>query len=241
MLTHCSGGSRLRRSGQRLISRREESIMKFLNCAVLLALVSGCSVPVAESEPIAEVSAPVIVCATASNCPWEWKDCSEAVCGGGVCAVAARATGTPCTSGVGVCLADQTCKKPVGVCKPQDAPAVCRSSADCIDQEACTWGSCDIPTGLCHYVQDTNGGPCTIPGSACNWGLCCEMPAGSCERPTLTPTHCTSKAQCDDLDSCTWDSCELGICRHAPHPNGTYCQMHGAGEGQCNNGQCCLP
>ena len=215
--------------------------MKFLNCAIALVLVSGCAAPDEETGATREVAAELIVCTTAADCPWEWKDCYEAACVSGVCAAAPRSPGTPCTSGVGVCLADQTCKKPVGACKAHDGPAVCRTSTDCVDQEACTWGECDLATGLCHYTQDTDGGPCTVPGSACNWGLCCTMPAGSCERPAPTPTCCTSSAQCDDLDSCTWDSCELGTCQHSHHPNGTYCTMHGSGEGQCDNGQCCLP
>lgn len=221
--------------------------MKFMVLALCLSAVLGCAAPstslessAAEpAEMLGEVSQASIVCATASDCPWEWKQCQEAVCVAGFCAVAQRATGTQCTSGVGVCLANGTCKAPVGACKPQDAPSVCRTSADCVDQMACTWGEC--VGAECHYTQDSNGGPCTISGGACNWGACCEMPGGACIQPVRSPPTCSSSDQCDDHDNCTWDSCELGLCQHSAHPNGTYCDMGAGVDGQCLGGACCFP
>lgn len=222
--------------------------MKKLTFAILSFVAGiGCDVRTGffvDSEPTSEVAQSAIFCVEAADCPWEWKDCYEAVCISGVCAVEARITGTQCTSGVGICTVDKECKPPVGKCKAQDAPFVCGTSSDCVDTNACTWGECVV--GRCHYTSDVDGGPCTEPGNVCNWGASCSMPTGLCELPWVEPlppgvSQCTTRAQCDDHDTCTWDSCELGTCQHSPHRDGTYCTTHRGTDGQCLSGMCCLP
>jgi hypothetical protein len=213
--------------------------MKVFICTVLLSLISACAVPATKQEQSGVASAPIIVCEIDTDCPWEWKECRQAVCSNYECIVETRHAGEPCTSGVGVCLADGSCKPPVGACKPDERPFACTTSADCIDPSECTWGEC--VNKECHYTQDSNGGPCLYSGMACNWGACCAMPAGVCEEPKGTAGCCSDSSQCDDADSCTWDSCEQGSCQHAPHPDGTYCTMTSTGDGQCLSGACCLP
>ena len=106
----------------------------------------------------------------------------------------------------------------------------------------------DAPDGLLGDlgIGTDDFGEEAADGLRCNWGACCSLPAGACEAPLSAPVDCTSAGQCDDGDSCTYDSCELGKCKSSNRPDGVHCEMRASScgvvaEGQCLDGACCSP
>lgn len=87
------------------------------------------------------------------------------------------------------------------------APAPCVFDAECDDGNACTQESCDRVSGSCGRALLPDGAPCD-DGDLCTAGDMCL--AGSCGRPVM----------CDDLDTCTLDSCDpaTGQCLLQPAP-----------------------
>ena len=135
----------------------------------------------------------------------------------GVCEGAARDCddGDPCT--IDSCLPD------VG-CVSQPAPLACDDGDPCTYSDACVQGLCAGTRLSCD-----DGNACTSDA--------CDPAVGACaSRPLLEGTPCDDDdactvadrclggvcaglgRACDDGLACTFDSCEAGVCAHAPVP-----------------------
>ena len=198
-------------------------------------------------------------------CPAPGAACAVAVCNaGGACGIATDCTipgcdGAACTQpggGAGKCAGGACCAGCVdstGTCQAGNALHSCLSGTgaceDCRPSEnACISDTCT--SSGCQHAYNTNA--CTVNGAPgfCNLGVCC--PANSCldANGACQPiglAHCgvsggACQAQsCDDLDSCTADSCGAdGLCHHLPQNVGGAC-TDGSASGKCDSaGVCCL-
>lgn len=131
----------------------------------------------------------------------------------GLCASVARADGTDCEGAV-ACAPKGTCGK--GVCVT--------GGPDCDDSNPCTVDSCAGEAGCQHAPTAgscDDGDPCTS-GDTCAVGVCLGGPP----------------LPCDDLESCTTDTCDslVGGCVFAPRPDGLACQ----GADLCVSGGACF-
>src|SRR5207253_1081367 len=100
------------------------------------------------------------------------------------------------------CTTD-SCENPGGcVHVPLPDCPKCHTSADCVDQHACTNDICDPATGACRNVDMADCG------------------------------RCVTVADCDDGDPCSTDACEgtpcadpgcTGKCTHDPRPGCKNC------------------
>ncbi len=122
--------------------------------------------------------------------------------------------GTSCADG-NPCNGDEVCNG-IGDCQPGVA-------TDCtqLDDE-CNIGVCDTDTGSCVIVSDVDGSPCD-DGTFCNGNdLCqagvCDFHLGDpctgqlCDEAVDSCVECLGNADCDDVVSCTTDSCIAGSC-----------------------------
>jgi slime mold repeat-containing protein len=126
---------------------------------------------------------------------------------------------TPCNDG-NECTQGTVCQ--AGVC-------VGGFPIFCFDNNTCTTDTCDPALG-CLYPPVADGVQCDDFDQCTAQDRCLN---GGCQG---TPTNC------DDLNSCTLDSCNQfsGQCEHAPFADGIPCDDRSlctAGE-QCSNGQC---
>ena len=149
------------------------------------------------------------------------------------------------------CNGLETCDPLTGLCLG-GVPPVCDDGNDCTDD------GCDSATGCFHTVNDANpcsdsdactspdacsGGVCSGPltpaavtcnagdGEPCNGDEACDPATGAC-LPGTPPT-------CDDENSCTDDSCTLGVgCAHTVNDlnacdDGTLCTANACSGGVC--------
>jgi len=99
----------------------------------------------------------------------------------------------------------------------------CTVDADCDDNNQCTANTCI--NGFCEYpnvAEDTVCTGCRGEQCACSDGNCltdicsgnsdCTAPADICSEGKCV--ECVQTSDCDDTDSCTYDSCNSGICQH---------------------------
>jgi hypothetical protein len=105
---------------------------------------------------------------------------------------------------------------------------------NCSDSNFCTNDSCDPTTGECSSSNTSNGTNCDFADD-CEPGTICEPIPGSCVNGSCIV--CTSNGSCSDLNPCTIDTCDAGLCRYANVPNGTSCTTQGA-TGTCFLGRC---
>ncbi|MGE3636018.1 MAG: hypothetical protein AB7P00_39315, partial [Sandaracinaceae bacterium] len=134
------------------------------------------------------------------------QQCTAAACG-------ARAEGSSCTDGSGVCLGGMCCQgcltRGAGTCSPGNTPSECGSGGG-------TCGTCTDPcqtcaTGTCAPVP--NGRPCG--GGLCNAGSCCTgcvNAAGECRFATFA--ECGTGGEACHVCECSADTCDSsGQCR----------------------------
>ncbi len=147
--------------------------------------------------------------------------CAAGACIGGVCDLSPAENGTTCDDG-NECTNPDTCLD--GVCVGASA-CTCESSADCDDGLACTNDICN--GGQCEFVPVA--GTCVIDNSCLTEGETkTDNPCMLCDPPRSALSW--SIAICDDGQSCTDDSCDLGSgdCAFAPND-----------ANSCNDGDDC--
>ncbi len=157
------------------------------------------------------------------------------------------------------CNADSDCAAPGDLCKTGACNfGICSVTAkDCNDGNDCTDDACDPANGACKATPLAEGKLCS--GSGCVDGACS---AGTC-KPASNKTDgtkcsdadaCTSgdaclsgacvgatKADCDDDDTCTIDSCDPKKgCSYAPGNEGQTCNdgQDCTADDKCSNGSC---
>ena len=120
----------------------------------------------------------------------------------------------------------------------------CLIDDDCDDLVACTDDTCEI--GVCVYTP--NDVSCPDDGLFCNGaeycdavndcsstGDPCEPPIDFCNEGNDTCEECQYDYECDDLEECTVDYCETGVCFLTPINEGLSCN-----DGDvCNIGETC--
>ncbi len=120
---------------------------------------------------------------------------------------------------LGCCNQDADCKE-VSLCDYCDLnTGQCATRpTDCDDQNICTSDSCDPATGCVHTPAPgacDDGNACT-QDDQCNNGQCSGTPLPDC-------TACAVDADCDDIDTCTTDRCEDGVCSYVSQADGQSC------------------
>jgi len=126
-----------------------------------------------------------------------------------------------------LCNGTETCGTD-GRCRshPENAPI-------CDDNNGCTVDTCDPVLG-CRRTPIPNCVPCVT-------SLDCNDPCATCaadKRCVFHPGCCTRADQCDDLQACTDDVCQGGLCAHTQVADGT--APAGCRElcGTCSGGTC---
>lgn len=126
-----------------------------------------------------------------------YGECVQGKCAGGLCEQVPMAAGTPCTPPSGDCVAGAACDGK-GKCKPKGAVGKACKVSDCV------LGTCTA-AAKCDAGPAPDGTPCTDP------------PQGACKKQGACKSGwCTVKPEdsCDDGNSCTFDTCAPGGCKH---------------------------
>ncbi|MFH1107984.1 MAG: CotH kinase family protein [Planctomycetota bacterium] len=111
-------------------------------------------------------------------------------------------------------------------------PSTCGMDGDCDDDDPCTSDTCVLST--CVFAHNTlpcdDGNPCTS-GDHCGSGECVGDGLPAC---------CIVDCDCEDMDSCTHDTCMGNTCQHAPLEDGQPCddQDRCTLADTCVNGAC---
>lgn len=129
-----------------------------------------------------------------------------------------------------MCPAGQTCDLTRG-CSTGTTPGTCRTDADCRDMFDCTVDSCGSD-GRCSYTAQNSR--CTT-GQVCRVGMGCisertcssdadcndMMRCNGVERCVEFGCVAGTSVNCDDMDSCTIDTCaeSATMCAHAMNPS----------------------
>lgn len=110
-----------------------------------------------------------------------------------------------------------------GICKGQ--------LIDCDDDNVCTDDYCD-PTLGCTTTDNVL--PCE-DGDSCTLGDVCAD--GQCQAGSANPLCCVDAAACDDLDPCTTDTCDGGLCANRPMDcgDGVACTVDVCVAGVCEH------
>lgn len=142
-------------------------------------------------------------------------DCTEGACDAGMCTVAPKEPGSPCSGGVCSseakcveCLTSRECTNGAQVCLPdhQCAPVSCTNGLKDGDETALDCGgSCSrCANGLgCGANDDCVSGtcsallcaPCAADGD-CNPGRYCDVPSGLCELKHFDGAGCVTANEC---------------------------------------------
>jgi len=151
--------------------------------------------------------------------------------------IAEPLSGVPCDDG-DICTVSDACVQ--GFCKGTPIPGCCRTSADCDDNNPCTFDRCDVSTGTCsHDASALENKPCDADqngctkGDVCRGGICTPGDTVDCG---AAPLQCMA-ATCVSTGSDTY-TCEM-----LPQPRGTPCD-----DGdpctvmdQCDGAGVCVP
>jgi uncharacterized repeat protein (TIGR01451 family) len=127
----------------------------------------------------------------------------------------------------GYCNDGDACTSP-DYCDTDGITCIPGPPTDCDDGNACTDDSCNSQTG-CAHAPNTSTGACN-DHSDCTTNDQCDG-SGNC---VGTPLNC------DDNNSCTYDTCQGGTCTHTATNNNELCDDHNACTGgtHCFNGAC---
>jgi len=139
------------------------------------------------------------------------------------------------------CTAD-TCNAATRTCTNTAIPSCCVGDGDCNDADTCTADACEIPSGggagtctataipsCCELdadCMDGDGDGCTVPSCNTVTGLCIETALDCDDMDLCTVDACEmdgtcshTALDCDDMDACTVDSCGSdGRCANEPIP-----------------------
>ncbi len=213
-----------------------------------------------------DVCSPEGVCSNPNNtapCADDGNVCTDDVCGGGVCThpfnTASCTDGLFCTRTErcqnGVCTVTAIRECPLGTicCEDLDACLECCVPADpiCDDDNDCTADMCSVTPGpppMAMCVNSPVTGSCEdglfcTAGDMCVDGECVAGTASPCE-PGETCVEdqdmciaCEMPEDCDDMNECTQDFCEEGMCVYMNESAGTACGN--AESGPCDNRDTC--
>ena len=166
-------------------------------------------------------------------CTDDGNECSDDLCGAGVCLHPNLLDGTACTDD-GIECRDDECQ--AGVCSH---PFTAVGTA-CGNQTP--EGICDNPdicdgAGACSINREQVTTVCNASTDECDPAEFCDGASPICPVDALTPdgTVCT-----DDGNECTIDECSVGVCSHPNEVDGTLCLDEGnvCTDDSCSGGVC---
>ncbi len=148
------------------------------------------------------------LCDKPETCPGDSPDCPADT----------FQSGTVCRAAAGVCDQAETCSGDSPDCPEdefQERSIGCRvATGPCDLPEFCTESSAACPAN----EKQADGVACTADTDPCTDDKCKN---GQCDHPRK-PDCCTAASECDDLKSCTRDTCETNVCKHV---NTCACQL----------------
>ncbi len=176
-------------------------------------------------------------------CTSDHCDPATGGCFHGASACAGDSDGDGLPDGVDCAPADASAHQgAVEVCDDRDND--CDGAADegltcCVVAADCPPTPCQVATcaaGTCAYARKPNGAACEdgnrcTSGESCTWGLCLGSQAATCPDDGEPCTHescdpsvgcrsewvcCLDARNCDDDNPGTIDTCDGGVCHHAP-------------------------